>query len=625
MQEKKDFVTIRSPWQDPFRKALFHVAMVIVKLITGFNIIEKRWQHMLRDNPEGFENDPKTYLDAFFKENKLDWKIYKDSIGSIPKEGPVIITANHSYGMIDGLILMRILLDIRSDIKVIANEFLDHIVPLKGLFFIVNPMEKKTQTRNLKGLRESIRWVKKGGALAVFPSGEVARWKLKKRRISETDWSPTVGGLIRMCDAQVIPCYFAGHLQWWFHVTGLISLKLGTFLLPRANIRQENKTIDICFGTPIPSSKLSQFASDVEMVRWLRFRTYLLKSNLVPFEPEDVQVLAEQGLDIVKAQDKDIMAAEVEALVPRRIVAESGSLITFYCMRREAPTLIKEVGRLREQVFRSVGEGTGKSIDIDHYDSYYHHLILWDKEEREICGAYRFGLSDKIVEEHGRDGLYTASLFRLKRGFLRKVNPAVELGRSFIIPKWQRKPQSLLTLWRGLAQWCFLHPRYNHLFGVVSISSDYNPLSRELIALFLKKHAWYEELSPTVKAKNPPSTKEIHKIDGKVKENLLADLDDISVFVAQIESGRDIPVLLRQYLKLKGRLLGFNIDSDFGNCMDGLIITDLKEIETKLLGRFMGLNKAKAYGCWHDLSDAEKETITTEQILQSMNDEYGDV
>ncbi len=600
----KQFITLESPWQDPIRKSVFNFTSSLIKKISGLSKVDQYWQKMQVHNPTGFEEDPHKLIEALFVEMNISYDI--KSLEPLPTDGPTIILANHPYGMVDGLILLHYLLKIRPDTKVLVNGFLEKAHYLNNHFISVDPFDKRPLSKNARGLRESFKWLKQGGLLVVFPSGEVSSWNWKKHKISEPSWSPTVAGISRLSGAKVIPFYMEGHHKALFHLAGVIHPRLRTLLLPHANITFKDKNFKAVLGQPITSQKLNKFESDIDMVQWLRFRTYLLKTHLDNFNLDQVEDITDNALPISLPQSKAILNKEYESIAPQRILSSSQNLVAFYCKACETPYLIKEIGRLREETFRLVGEGTGQHEDIDHFDDTYHHLILWDKKENEVCGAYRFGLTDDLTKSEGIKALYTSTLFDINPDFLQKINPAIEMGRSFIVPTWQRNPQALLTLWRGIAEWCFQNPKYNKLFGVVSISADYHPLSREIISLFLKQHSWYKELAPLVKAKNPIKEKKLKKIDGKISGSLLTDPDDIFAFVAQIESGRNIPVLLKQYLKLGGRLLGFNIDPNFGDCMDGLIIVDLKETEPSILGRFMGADKAAAYLRWHKLDENQK-------------------
>jgi putative hemolysin len=250
---------------------------------------------------------------------------------------------------------------------------------------------------------------------------------------------------------------------------------------------------------------------------------------------------------------------------------------------------MREIGRLRERTFRAVGEGTGKPLDIDEYDAYYMHLFIWNGRTREIVGGYRLGRIDRIISMYGTKGIYTASLFHFKNQLLERLSPALEMGRSYIREEYQRKPNALPLLWRGIGEYVARHPQYRVLFGPVSISSDYKPLSRELMVQYLRNNSVDEDLKGYVRARRPPHACNMEKIDKNSLRTTIKDIEDISELVSDIETDRKgVPVLLRHYLKLNATILSFNVDKDFSNVIDGLIVVDLMRTEPKILRRFMG-------------------------------------
>ena len=255
---------------------------------------------------------------------------------------------------------------------------------------------------------------------------------------------------------------------------------------------------------------------------------------------------------------------------------------------RQIPATLREIGRLREVTFRAVGEGTGRALDLDDFDQRYLHLFMWNRAKKELVGSYRIGLVNRIIAAHGVGGLYTSSLFKFKAGFLDRLGPALELGRSFIRAEYQRKPTSLALLWRGIGELLVRNPRYKVLFGPVSISRDYQSLSKRLMVELLEDQRRDEALAPFVKAKNPPRER-LHREEREAVAPLVRDVDDLSTLVAEIEEdNKGMPVLLRHYLRLGARLLSFNVDPAFGHCIDGLIVVDLRTTDPKILKRFMG-------------------------------------
>ncbi len=276
------------------------------------------------------------------------------------------------------------------------------------------------------------------------------------------------------------------------------------------------------------------------------------------------------------------LTPEIESLGKSALLATQGDLDVYLANAHEIPQLMPEIGRLREVSFRAVGEGTGQEIDLDRFDEHYQHLFLWDRKNERIAGAYRLARTDEVLRHHGPEGLYCSTLFEFEAPFLDHLNPALELGRSFVAPGYQKSLAPLLALWKGIATYVSRNPRYHRLFGPVSISQDYTPLSQDIIVKFLRENRWDRELGPLVKPLNPfPANPEI--------SSLLESIEQVSARVSESEAdGKGIPVLLRQYLKLNATLLEFNLDPDFSDCLDALILVDLHDAPAGLLSRYMG-------------------------------------
>jgi putative hemolysin len=271
--------------------------------------------------------------------------------------------------------------------------------------------------------------------------------------------------------------------------------------------------------------------------------------------------------------DAAAMAREVAQLP---VLSKTSDLEVYIARAPMIPNTLREIGRLREVSFRAAGEGTGKSADLDRFDPHYLHLFAWTASKQEIVGAYRLAGT-----EAGLDGLYTATLFKYGQAFLGKMGPALELGRSFVRAEYQKGFAPLLALWKGIGNYLADNPRYTVLFGPVSISNQYQSISRELMVTFLERHASLKEWMGLVAQRNPFRKRTAMK-------RLPIDVEDLSDVVADLEPSRaGLPVLLRQYLRLGGKLLGFNVDPEFADALDGLILVDLKKTEPKLLDRYL--------------------------------------
>ena len=276
------------------------------------------------------------------------------------------------------------------------------------------------------------------------------------------------------------------------------------------------------------------------------------------------------------------LRSEVHSLDVSALLATQGNLEVYLATAQQIPNILHEIGRLREISFQAVGEGSGREIDLDRFDEHYLHLFLWDRDEHHVPGAYRLAPTDLTIAQHGPSGLYCSTLFEFEPAFLEHLNPSLELGRSFVIPAYQKSLAPLLALWKGIAAYVSRNPRYYRLFGPVSISHDYTPLSQDIIVKFLRENRWNRELGPLVRPLNPfPGNPEISP--------LLDSIDQVSARVAESESdSKGIPVLLKQYLKLNATLLEFNVDPAFSDCLDALILVDLHDAPANVLSRYMG-------------------------------------
>jgi len=295
------------------------------------------------------------------------------------------------------------------------------------------------------------------------------------------------------------------------------------------------------------------------------------------------------------------LRAEIDALGPDERLVDRGRFLVYCARAGQIPWALQEIGRLRELTFRAVGEGTGRCVDIDPFDVFYLHLFVWDAHAGSIVGAYRLGLVDEILASHGKRGLYTHSLFRYRAPMLESLSPAIELGRSFVRAEYQRTFAPLLLLWAGIGRFIERVPQYAVLFGPVSISARYAPASRRLIVEYLSAYSADTRLARYVRPRRPFRDGAGTAAPGAVIPTP-GSLDELSRRIAEIEhDGKGVPVLLRQYLQLGGRLLGFNLDRDFADTLDGLVMVDLREVEEAVLVRYMGKRGAAAFRAFHEL------------------------
>lgn len=564
--------------------------------------------------------DVHAFFEAVLEALNVRYHVLDSDLARLPATGPVVVVANHPFGGIEGVILTSMLRSVRPDAKVMANHLLGCIPEAHDYFILVDPFEHPDSPRaNLRPMRAALRLLAQGGAIGIFPAGEVAHWQAGRRVVTDPAWKTTVARLARAGEATVVPVYFDGRNGALFQMAGFVHPRLRTAMLPHEFLNKRNREIEVRIGHPIPWSKLKAL-DDAALTAHLRRRTYLLASRTEPVSRLPRALAAPLRLPklpglpaprrpraplmIAAPRDAALLEAEIKALPESRRLVVQGEFTVWCADAEQIPHTLHEIGRLREITFRAAGEGTGKALDVDAFDAYYQHLFVWNGERREIAGGYRFGRTDEIVARFGKRGLYTNTLFAYGTAFLRSIGPALELGRSFIRREYQKNYAPLMLLWKGIGRYVAQNPRYRVLFGPVSITNEYRAASRRLMVEFLKANSFQPQLARLVRPRTPFESR-----TAAIAQTLLgwkspampaADIEEVSAFVADIEpDAKGVPVLLRQYLKLGGKVLAFNLDPDFGDALDGLIMVDLLDSDRRTLERYMGRDEAEAFLAYH--------------------------
>lgn len=556
----------------------------------------------------------------------LRHEVVGGSLDNVPAEGPCIVVANHPFGGIEGILAAHLLHQRRPDVKVMANGILKRVPEFSDLFIGVNPYADGEAARdNMRPMREAIRWLKAGGLLVVFPAGDVSRLNLRKLRIADNHWEEIVPRLAARTGASIVPVYFGGRNSWGFHLLGKLHPRVRTMLLPRELMNKKNTTLKLWIGESIAYARLRALGSDAEITRYLRLRTLMLRdvdanSKLLKGMPVVAEMAGIFGQDVDAPVAPERLMRDVANLPEDRRLATSGDLDVYFARSHEIPFVLQEIGRLREVTFRAVGEGTGKAVDIDLYDNYYLQLFIWDRVANRIAGAYRLGLSDRIMRNYGRKGFYSHSLFKYRSPFIRALGPSIEMGRSFVAAEYQRSYAPLMLLWKGIGTFVARNPRYATLFGPVSISADYNSLSQQLLIDFLKANNFDTWLGRQVRARRPyrpnqPLKFKLNPVWRKTDLAGMQSIQGISELVSLIEGDdKGAPVLIKQYLKMGGRMLGFNVDQEFSDCIDGLMVADLRRAEPKVLKRYMGAEGTEAFLAWHGIGVSSDDADEKSQV-----------
>ncbi len=531
---------------------------------------------------------------SFLDRLKVGWRCDAHDLDLIPRQGPVVVVANHPFGMVEGAVLGALLGKIRPDVKFLANSVLAAVPGSDPFLIPVNPFGGAAQG-NSTHLRQSLKWLRRGGVLVTFPAGEVSSLRWGRLDISDPEWNEAVGGLLRISGAPALPVYFHGSNGAAFQLAGLVHPRLRTALLPRELLNKRGLVVEASIGRQIAAASLAHL-SDIERTAYLRQRTHLLEARHKPVAGWSFSLPKAPVAGAVSSED---LAKEIAGLPVEHLVAETAEFQVWVATAQEIPNTLREIGRLREMTFRKAGEGTGRSLDLDRFDTTYRHLWLWNKTAREVCGAYRMGSTG----EHRRaTDLYTSTLFKFRPGLVESLHPALELGRSFVRPEYQKSYHALLLLWKGIGAWVARNPQFCTLFGPVSISKEYGTTSRALMVSYLQEHCSHPELEGAAEPRKEFRARGSHKCDVRTLAPLLSSLDELSDAVADLEpDGKGLPVLLRQYLNLGGTMIAFNEDPMFSGVIDGLVVVDLRKLPMRLLAKYLGKPGAEKFTNFHQM------------------------
>lgn len=581
-------------------RAMLGASQSILEPVLKTRALNRSYAEFMR---RGWSDAGSNFFSCGLEHLGLGYHLLDGDLERIPETGPVFVVANHPFGGIDGLILGDLLRRVRPDVKFLANRLLARVEGMEEHCFFVDPFGGKRAARsNIRSIRSAIEWLEAGHVLATFPAGEVSHLSVKRMRVMDPVWAENLAPLVHRSRATVVPVFFSGRNRNFFQLAGLIHPRLRTVLLPRELMKGRRNAIPIRIGKPISADHLDRFKNGRHLMDYLRLRTYLQRNRSIAEKTRFKwnRRRSSEGPPVIEAMNPLLLQKEIEALSPDGLLHRSGDYAVYMARAAEIPNLLLEIGRLRELTFREVGEGTGTPCDIDKFDEDYRHLFIWNHEENELVGAYRIGLTDEILAKRGRKGIYTTTLFRFKKKLLKRLDPAMELGRSFVVPKYQRKPLSLGLLWKGIGIFIARNPKYCRLFGPVSISKDYQSLSKKMMVAYLKAHKGDPELAQQVKAVRPLRDMFWGLLDRASFCRNVQSIEEVSALVSEIEeSAMGVPVLWRQYLKLNAKVLGFNVDPAFNNSLDGLVLVDLRKTESAVLRKYMGAEGVDAFCDFH--------------------------
>ena len=548
---------------------------VIKKPMFGFIkklIRENEINSFLKKNEK---TGPFEFIDAVLDYFNFSYKVSSNQIENIPTSGRVIIIANHPLGALDALSLIKLVKEVRSDIKVIANDVLSQVNQLKPILLNIDAFGSKISKDTIEQIYNSL---DNEEAVIIFPSGEVSR--VRPNGVKDTKWHKGFLKFALKKSAPILPIYIKAKNSALFYTMSTINKKLSAALLPYEMFNKKNRSLEFVIGEIIPFKSFQQNNFNMKTkVKLFKKHLYNISKNRKPIFSTQKCIARPENRQHIK-----------EELATATILGETSDDKKIYLFDYQSESsVMKEISRLRELTFRKVEEGTGKKRDLDEFDEYYKHIVLWDNEKLEIVGSYRIGESDFINEYFGKEGFYSNSLFSFSDEFERYLSNSIELGRSFVQPKYWGS-RALDYLWQGIGAYLYKNPQIRYMFGPVSLSSSIPKGAQNLIIYHYSKY--YGANSNLVKPNNPFILTKSEKSEmdyiftGKdEKENFLILKEQLECY------NTTVPILYKQYTELceDGGIsfMGYNIDENFNNCLDTFILVDIQKIKEKKRKRYI--------------------------------------
>ncbi|AVI50416.1 glycerol acyltransferase [Pukyongia salina] len=530
------------------------------------------------------------FINALLDEFEINFEIPEEDLKRIPKSGTFITISNHPLGGIDGILLLKLLLEHRSDFKIIANFLLHRIEPLKPYVMPVNPFEDRKDVKSsVLGFKNALSHMKEGHPLGIFPAGEVSTYR-DGRLVVDKPWEVAAMKLIKKAEVPVLPIYFHAKNSKMFYRLAKLNDTFRTAKLPSELLTQKERLIKVRIGNPISVADQQEHETLEEFTEFLRKKTYVLAN---PFQKKKLLENIPKTLKIPKAPKKiagavstEMMETEIELLRKddKRLLI-SKNYEVFLAPAQYIPNTLQEIGRLREITFREVGEGTNNATDLDKFDSYYHHMFLWDGDAKKLVGAYRMGLGSRIFPQYGIDGFYLQDLFRFEPELYPMMEQSIEMGRAFIIKDYQQRPMPLFLLWKGIVHTTLRFPEHKFLIGGVSISNKFSEFSKSLMIEFMKSNYYDPYVAQYINPKKEFKVKLKDADKDFIFDETEADLNKFDKLIDEVEPGSlRLPVLIKKYIKQNAKVVAFNVDPLFNNAVDGLMyirIADLPESTVK--------------------------------------------
>lgn len=541
------------------------------------------------------DKEGKDFFDSFVRERNLSYIAFEEDLAKIPKTGPFILVSNHPLGAIDGILMCKILSEVRPDFKVMGNFLLEKIKPMEPYVISVNPFEtRKDAYSSSSGMRGTLKHLQNGGCVGIFPAGEVSNKNNSYGEILDREWEKPALKLIKMAKVPVVPMYFHAKNSRLFYQLAKLHPSLQTMMLPAEMMNEREKPIRIRIGKPIAVKAMDDMETTEELGEFLKRKVYMMKSyyekrkslaqsiNLKNLSLK-FPLLKEENIvqNIIDETPKEDILNDISKLKGTdKMFFSNGNYEVYFTSYEEIPSIMREIGRQRELTFRAVGEGSNLPFDLDEYDKHYHHLFLWDSTEEKLVGAYRMALGKEVMKKSGIKGFYTSSLFEFEQDIHPFFKKVIEMGRAYIREEYQQKPLPLFLLWRGIVHVCLRNPDHKFLMGGVSISNKFSEFSKSLMIEFMRSNYYDSAVAQYITPRNEYKVRLRDRDKNLFFDEMESDLNKLDKIIDDLEPELRLPVLIKKYIKQNAKVIAFNVDPNFNDAIDGLMyirISDLPE------------------------------------------------
>lgn len=586
----------------PYTTALNKAVVKVAQSTLGINKINALYDKVA--DKEGVD-----FAQAVLDELKVTVKVDDKRLDYIPKTGPFILIANQPYGALDGLLLMTLIGKIRPDVKFLGNFLLSQIEPLRGFFLQIAPFNEDGK-QNIVGIRQALRYLKEGAPLVIFPAEEVSTFQKRFGKIEDRVWELPIVKFITNAKVPVIPAYLGGRNSLAFHLLGKIHPLFMTMRLPLELLNKAGETVSVVLGSPVMPARLRSLERTEDARDLLRANVYALKLTLTKGSEEVLPGQVEGKVDgqesasaestenkesLPDLSDKEAVGRELSGLQESRLFTKLGGMSLFCAPADEIPETLREIVKLRNSVLKHTEELKGKREIAAHktedYDSLYWHLVVWDEEAKKIVAASTIGFGDALYDAKGFDGFYTYSLFELSRRLTEVLRQSVELGHSFVLPGYPRRMQALLLLWRGVMQELLHNRAARYLIGPISVSEGHSAAAKWMLINYIQGRYWNREMAKFVIPRNGTGALGRQMLDPELIWGMKA-LEDMDKLIKDVEpTGQGVPILMKKYLQLGGKVVGFNVERETGGTLDAMLMLDLRDMPRERLERL-----AKEFG-----------------------------